>query len=322
MLPFIHRTIEEYCPNLEELTLADLFAGTGIVARSFRGKVRSVIANDLELYSKIIASAYLCTEVPDDIPERIHELNALPGYNGFIYEEYSEGGRAGRQYFSRDNGRRIDAVRQRISQWKSGRDISDNTETILLAALLEAADKIANVASVYGAFLKKIKASAQKLLTLNIPIIPADNTETTVWQEDTNMLIREISGDILYLDPPYNTRQYGANYHLLNTIARYDEFVPGGITGLPPYTRSAYCSRSNVAEVFEDLIRNAQFRYIFLSYNNEGLLPPQIIRHIMSAYGSYTIHHTEYQRFKADKTSARNHKANSTTEFIHVLVKP
>ena len=142
-----------------------------------------------------------------------------------------------------------------------------------------------------------------------------------MFNEDSNTLITKISGDILYLDPPYNHREYGANYHLLNTIAKYDTFDPQGKTGLRPYHKSNYCKRTKVVEAFDGLIKNAQFRYIFLSYNNEGLMSLKQIRDIMQKYGKYDLQSTCYNRFKADKEENRNHKANITTEYIHILEK-
>lgn len=135
--------------------------------------------------------------------------------------------------------------------------------------------------------------------------------EHQIFNKNANELITEISGDILYLDPPYNSRQYGANYHLLNTIAEYKPFVPNGKTGLRDYYRSKYCSAHSVKEEFENLIKNAQFKYIFLSYNNEGLMSAYEIKKIMSEYGRYNLAQTEYQRFKAD----------STVEYVHILEK-
>ena len=117
--------------------------------------------------------------------------------------------------------------------------------------------------------------------------------------EYANDLIRRISGDVLYADPPYTGRQYGGDYHLLGTIARYDSFVPSGITGRREYKRSAWASNKTAEGQLDDLLKHAQFKYIFLSYNNEGLMPPDVIKGIMSKYGKYDVATTEYRRFKS-----------------------
>jgi adenine-specific DNA-methyltransferase len=187
--------------------------------------------------------------------------------------------------------------------------------------LLESADKVANTASVYAAFLKHLKASAQKRMVLTAAEYDFNENEHAVFCEDSNALIKKIEGDILYLDPPYNGRQYGANYHLLNTIALYDDFAPHGRTGLRNYGRSKYCQHGNVAQEFEDLIKNARFRYIFLSYNNEGIMSSDAVRRIMQKYGRYELAAQEYQRFKADKDTNRSHKAEKTIEYLHILEK-
>ena len=96
-------------------------------------------------------------------------------------------------------------------------------------------------------------------------------------------------------------------------------FIPKGITGLREYNRSSYCRKAEVHNSFEDLIKNANFQYIFLSYNNEGLMSENEVKNIMSKYGKYNIVKKEYQRFKADKN--RKHKANSTYEYLHILKK-
>lgn len=133
-----------------------------------------------------------------------------------------------------------------IREWRTAGQIDDNTYYFLLASLLESADKVANTASVYCAYLKHIKKSAQKPLVLSPAKFTPTSNKHLLFHQDANELISTISGDILYLDPPYNQRQYGANYHLLNTIAKYDQFVPKGKTGLRSYQKSAYCKSSEV----------------------------------------------------------------------------
>ena len=307
--------------NLSEKVFCDLFAGTGIVGRNFKIEVKQVISNDIEYYSFVLNRNYIENHTPFEYQHLIDELNELHGDKGFVFEEYSENGKAQRQYFSENNGKKIDAIRQKIESWKKENHITDDQYYFLLASLLESADKVANTASVYGAFLKQIKKTAQKEMIIEPAVFETNEQVHKVYNTDSNELIKKISGDILYLDPPYNARQYGANYHLLNTIAKYDLFSPKGKTGLRTYEKSTFCSKNSVAKSFEELIKNAQFKYIFLSYNNEGLMSDKEIKSIMPKYGKYDLVTTAYQRFKADKEESRNHKANATTEYLHILEK-
>jgi len=309
--------------DLSDTVFCDIFAGTGIVGRNFKACVKRVIANDCEYYSYVLNKNYIenHTEIADK-QIFIDELNNLSLIdNGFIFKNYCVGGGTERQYFSDCNGKKIDTIRQKIEKWKSKNKISSNLYFFLLASLLECADKVANTASVYGAYLKHLKKSAQKELILQPAIYELNDNEHLVFNTDSHILISQIEGDILYLDPPYNARQYGANYHLLNTIAKYDEFIPKGKTGMREYKKSNYCSSAKVCIEFENLIKNAQFQYIFLSYNNEGLMSVVDVRKIMQKYGKYDLAETDYQRFKADKTENRNHKADKTKEYLHILEK-
>ena len=319
---FLPDVINNVCGNdLSDMVFCDIFAGTGIVGRTFKSKVGKVISNDVEYYSYVLNKNYI--ENHREIANKesyIDELNSLElTDNGFIYKNYCKGGNGERQYFSDENGKIIDAARTKIENWKNNGDISYSLYYYLLCSLLESADKVANTASVYGAYLKKLKKSAQKKLVIEGADFELNDNEHEVYREDANCLIKRISGDILYLDPPYNSRQYGANYHLLNTIAEYKVFQPKGKTGLRDYTRSKYCSASSVTKEFEELIKNADFKYIFLSYNNEGLMDVEDIRQIMSGCGKYDLAQTAYQRFKAD--SNRVNKADSTVEYLHILIK-
>jgi len=324
LLPFLHKVIGDVAgKDLSDKVFCDIFAGTGIVGRSFKTLVHRVIANDMEYYSFVLNKNYIENHSEIEGKEAfLQELNSLPlGQGGFIFNNYCLGGGTGRQYFSDNNGKKIDTVRTTLESWRNTGKIGENLYFFLLCSLLESADKVANTASVYGAFLKKLKKSAAKEMTLQPALFEVNNNSHKVYCEDANSLIKRISGDILYLDPPYNARQYGANYHLLNTIAEYKNFSPIGKTGLREYTKSKYCSSRTIKEEFEDLIRNAQFRYIFLSYNNEGLMSPGDIRSIMSRYGHYNLETKEYSRFKADKDERRNIKADSTVEYLHILEK-
>ena len=322
---FIIQSIEaKVGTDLKDKVFAEIFGGTGIVARRLKERVKTVLVNDVEPYSFTLLRNYIGNHKAIEWTNLLTELNETKLENvkeGFIYQHYCLGSGSERQYFSDENGQKIDAIRQKIEEWLKTKKIGENEYYFLLASLLEAADKVANTASVYGAFLKHLKKTAQKTLVLKPALFPETTQTHSVYQKDANELIQEIEGDILYLDPPYNARQYGANYHLLNTIALYDDFVPKGKTGLREYERSVYCQRRKVAEAFEFLIQHSQFQYIFVSYNNEGLMTLHEIRAIMEKYGHYDLMTQNYQRFKADKDGNRNHKAASTVEHLHILEK-
>jgi adenine-specific DNA-methyltransferase len=309
--------------NLDDKIFCDLFAGTGVVGRTFKNRVKKVISNDLEYYSFVLNKNYIENNKPINNKDKlIEELNNLSlRSDGFIYNNYCLGSSSNRQYFTDSNGKKIDTIRKKIEEWKESKYIDSSTYYFLLASLIESADKVANTASVYGSFLKNIKKTANQDLVIESSDFVMTNHKNQVFNQDSNELIKNISGDILYLDPPYNERQYSLNYHILNTITKYKNFSPKGKAGVPNYNRSKYCSRIYIQNTFEELIKNAKFKYIFLSYNNEGLIKEKTIKNIMIKYGKYQLIKKSYKRFKADKTENRNHKANSTFEYLHVLIK-
>lgn len=246
-------------------------------------------------------------------------MNNLKPVKSKIFINYAPSGGNERQYFSELNAMKIDAIRSKIEEWKNEDFINEEEYFFLLASLLESADKVANTASVYGAYLKHIKKSAQKELILKSAEFEINENKHDIFNEDANTLIKKIKGDILYLDPPYNSREYGANYHLLNTIALYDDFTPKGKTGLREYKKSNWCKKDKVYKELETLIKNANFKFIFLSYNDEGLLSLKQIKEIFEKYGKYDLKSKTYKRFKADNN--RLSKKDDTTEYLHILIK-
>ena len=309
--------------DISDKIFCDMFAGTGVVGRTLKKDVKRVISNDLEYYSFVLNKNYIENHKTIENKDKyIEELNNLPLIeSGFIYQNYCMGSGSNRQYFSNHNGKKIDTIRTKIEEWKSSNKISSELYYFLLTSLIESADKVANTASVYGAFLKHIKASAKKELILEPAYFIENSNSHQVFNQDSNILIKNIKGDILYLDPPYNQRQYSAYYHILNTIAKYDNFVPKGVTGLREYNRSNYCIKREVHKSFEELIKNAKFEYIFLSYNNEGLMSVDDIEDIMSSYGKYSLVQKKYQRFKSDSNKNRKHKNIDTFEYLHIVRK-
>lgn len=323
LMGFLTDTITQVVgTKTEGKVFADLFAGTGAVGTEFKKRGYRVLANDIQYYSYVL-NRHLIGNVPPLEATIVDELNQLAGTEGFIYKNYCAGSGSGRQYFTDENGKKCDAIRIHLEELKRSGEIDEAQYYYLLASLINSIDKYANTASVYGAFLKKVKKSAAKEFELELlPIIPGDK-ESKAYNDNISNIITTIGGDILYMDPPYNTRQYCTNYHVLETIARYDNPIVKGKTGLRDYTeqKSAFCSKRTVVEAFDEVLRNAEFNYIFLSYNNEGLMDFNTIRKTMEKYGEYQQFSTDYKRFKADVDENRNYSSDKTTEYLHCLIK-
>ena len=340
LLKFIRENIAKHVetPGI----FCDAFTGTGAVAADFKAYSWQVIAGDIQEYSVVrLQHLLLNNEEPsfkkllsEDFPDAetpgervLLYLDRLPGMKGFVYNNYSSGGTAGeeyvRNYFTDSNAMRCDAIRECIETWDLAGLLSEGERAYLLASLLESVDQRANTASVYGAFLKSTKASAAKDLELKpLSIIPG-NKKNVVEKRDANDLVASTSGDVLYLDPPYNRRQYASNYHLLETIALNDSPMIKGKTGLRDWKqqKSPWCSHKTVLPAFEEIIEKADYSLIALSYNDEGIMSLEEVEKIMKAHGKYTLYTKKYSRFRADRAEARNHKKDFVYEYLHVLEK-
>jgi len=334
LLPFIEQVFREVRDG-SETTLCDIFAGTGAVGRHFKRLGLRVIANDFQHYAYALNKAYLEINHPPafirlrhefaeafealneeaPIPRALAFAGGLRGRRGFITKHYSPAG--GRLYYTEANAKRADAIRQSLDEWRERQWINDEEYFYLLCSLLEAIDHVANTASVYGAYLKQFKSSALRPLTLKPPELSNHVTGCRAHRRDANELIREIECDVLYLDPPYNHRQYGANYHVLETIAAYDNPSLRGVTGMRDYPRSRYCQPKAAAEALDDLVRNARTKHILMSYNDEGLLGLDEVWRILSLRGRPKMFEQEYTRFKAD--NGREYKRDSTIEYLHYV---
>lgn len=304
--------------KLSDCSFFDLFAGTGAVGNFFHNKVKCIGYNDREYYSYILNSAFYSEVGERQYQSTLDELNQLEGVEGFIFQEYSESGTAGRLYFSAKNGKKIDAMRLHIEQLFQSCKINEDFYTLLIATLLVATDKIANIASVYCAYLKKLKKTAMGQIELT-PIERAlKQVEHKIHRADSNDLIKNINGEILYLDPPYNGREYGSYYHLLNTLSLYNtEFQPKGKTGMRSYETSRFCLKKEAVKALFEMLQVADFKHIFLSYNNQGFISASRIEEMMKDLGQYRCSSIKYPRFK----SHRNTPKSSTEEFLHHLIK-
>ena len=235
-----------------------MFCGTGIVTymASRLGIFSKVIANDIMYYSYIMAKAMLCKKI-----EPISLIDKVPiGYEGsFITKNYSSKiDDKEANYFTYENAKRIDWIREQIDLIQD-----EDTKSYLLSSLLSASDKVANTASVYGAFLKKFKASALKDLDFIIPPVHIPDSERQVYNLSVEDFPENEHIDLLYLDPPYNCRGYDSNYHILETIALNDCPQIRGKTKLRVNgKKSNFCSKSKCKKIIGKIIekRSASYR--------------------------------------------------------------
>ena len=323
----------------------DLFAGTHSVAAHFKGLGFQIVSNDLLYLAYVFGRALIQnSEQPkfsglknlpsnllggmDAYLKALNYLNQLDGTSdGFIYNTYCPGGENvyNRQYLSDSNGQKIDAVRQQIEAWRRNGTITEDEYYTLLLSVLEAVSKVTNISGTYGAYLKDWDARTYKDLRLE-PFSPiASDKEHAVYQADANRLIERIDCDILYIDPPYNSRQYIANYHLLETIARYDSPPVHGKTGMRSYSeaeKSAFCSKGACLSAFEALIARARAKHIVVSYNSEGIMSEAEILEVLSQKGEMPVLiPIDYRRFKSNSNGAYKKKTGVQENLFYVQTK-
>ncbi len=347
LLPYIEDLV--WKNTSQKGIFCDLFAGTHSVAAHFKKLGFQIISNDLLCLAYVFGRALIqnntdptftkLTTLPKVSPSSLFDgmetylkvlsyLNRLDGISdGFIFNAYCPGGgnEYDRQYVSDENGQKIDAVRQQIEVWRRDNLITEDEYYSLLLSLLEAVSKVTNISGTYGAYLKDWDARTYKELTLE-PILPIpSNKEHAVYQQDANCLIEQIECDILYIDPPYNARQYITNYHLLETIARYDNPAVYGKTGLRKYSqaeKSLYCSQAECLHAFAALISRAKAKHIIVSYNSEGIMGDAEIQDVLRERGEMPkLIPIDYRRYKSNSIGRFNNKKNVSEYLFYVQTK-
>lgn len=322
LCPILTDIITSEIQDLKSLSFLDMFAGTGTIGFRFQELANNCSANDLEYYSFIINSALLKCTYSTKLQEIIEECNILEGIDGLIYLNYSENESCERMFFTAENARKCDAIRVFIEDLLKSNTINQNEYYFLLASLIVSIDKVANTSCVYGAYLKEYKKSSLKTMTI-IPI----HTQTHINCEKNivfNMPAEELSQqdiyhDVVYMDPPYNQRQYSANYGPLNYIAHYDKsIVLKGKTGtLDGYNKSNFCSKVKVYDSFKTILDNIKCKYIFISYNNEGLLRYDELVKLLGSYGELKLYKIQYKKFKAQQ----NVSGDTVYEYLWFINK-
>jgi len=313
MLDNIISVIGEYASTIN--TVADIFSGSGVVSAIFKKQGFEVISNDIMYFSYILNRGSICLNNKPTfenliIRNPIEYLNNLEIQDTdlyikqcFIYNNYSPSEACDRMYFQNKNAIKIDIIRLTIENWYKKNLLSDDEYFYLLASLISAVPYVSNITGIYAAYLKTWDVRTYNDLILkDIEIVESSKTHSA-FNMDANELVRNISPDLVYIDPPYNERQYLPNYHVLDTVAKYDYPEIKGVTGMRDYSKekSKYCRKTEAKATFDDLIKNTNSSYILVSYNNEGLLSTAELTEILQKYartGTFKLFEYNYRRYK------------------------
>lgn len=291
--------IEDFIKNnkIEGEIFCDMFSGSSSVGDFFK-KDYKIIANDFLKFSSDIAKAKLLNPKEPDfrVFKKKYKKSPFEYFNNSKYEyeksffvtsNYSP--KSGRQYLSEENAIRIDGIRIDIEEFYKNKVLNEKEYFFLLGSLLESTMAFSNTTGTYEAFLKKWDNRSVKnfvLSPIKINEYRAINKKNKIYNEDANSLIRKISGDILYIDPPYTVTEYSSAYHVLETISRYDFPEVSGVTGrrVNNNKKSMYTRKNQAIIAFEDLIRQSNFKHIIISYSNESLIVLGDLKKMLASY--------------------------------------
>lgn len=313
-------------------TFCDLFAGSSSVADHFKDRYK-ILANDLLTSSYVFAKAKLSN---GNIPS-FNTFKAKYGTDPFTYftnkeYDYSDdhfiwknySPKGGRQFFTEEIANKIDGIRIEIQELKESLVITENEYYFLLASLLESVMGLSNTTGTYEAFLKQWDKRAFKkfeLLPLEMNCCELYSTENVVYNMDSNVLIKQLVGDILYLDTPYTITDYNSAYHLLETIVKYDMPEIRGVTGrrVKKAEKSKYSIQNKVAEAYDDLIKNANFEHIIISYSTQSLLSVEELVDIIKKYasGEVTIKYYPFREYKNIRSSQKGDNLQEVLIYFH-----
>ena len=186
--------------------------------------------------------------------------------------------------------------------------------------MIETIGFYSNIAGVYAAFRKTWDFRALRPLELRTIQFVDNHQKNIVYNDDSMNLLDKIDVDVLYLDPPYNERQYAPNYHILETIAKYDEPKLRGVTGMRDYSsqKSRFCNTITALEDLNKIAKEAKYKFLVLSYNSEGIMPSEKILDTLKQYGTVKLEQFEYARFKSNNNGLARIK-KTVFEQLYIL---
>ena len=335
--------IQKIVPEGE--TVCDLMCGTGSISLELRKKGYKVLSTDVMSQAchitkvkvllrqaplfrnikkeKTVTGQTLLTE-QSGYETVIQILNNLAPKKGYFWKEFSpegkpENGEEPRKYFSADNAKKIDASREFIKKLKQKNMISEIEHSLLIHDLIVSVNDAANIAGTYGHYLSKFVPRALQPLKFYPTKFERGGKFTShkIINGHAEKMAKKMDAYLCYIDPPYMKRQYAANYHLLETIAKGDEPIAAGKSGLRPWRDqySDFCSKVKIRDAFEKIFTSMKCDRFLISYSSEGLLSKNELYEFLQKFGKVSIREFSNKRFKS-----RNEKADKKiTEYLFYL---
>ena len=278
------------------VTALDLFTGTTRVAREFKHRGLAVTAADIASYSKVLADCYIATDARtldgSALNDALRHLSSLPGRDGYFTETFCIQSR----FFQPKNGARVDAVRDCIESDYAGTDLYP----VLLTSLMLAADRVDSTTGVQMAYLKQWAARAHQDLELRPPELLPGKGEAVLG--DAAELVGQLSAtDLAYLDPPYNQHRYFTNYHIWETLVRWDAPEPYGIArkridARDQATKSVFNQKREMPRALRSVIEHTRATMVVVSYNNESWVSPQDMMATLAGAGHDEVRMLAFDR--------------------------
>lgn len=292
----------------------DLFSGTARVGHALKREGLRVTANDHLAYAATLARCYVEADA-DRVRGRaealLAELAALPGRPGYFTETFCERSR----YVHPRNGERIDAIRERIESLA----LEEPLRSVVLVALMEAADRVDSTTGVQMAYLKAWAPRAHNPLELRLPaVLPGAGRAL---HRDAEAAAAEVEADLAYLDPPYNQHRYAGNYHVWESLVRWDKPEVYGVAckreDVRAY-RSEFNSRAQILPALGRVVDALRCRWILVSFSNEGFVAREDMEALLARRGHVETVTVEFPRYVGAKIGIYNPSGEKVGRVSHV----
>lgn len=311
-------------------TVADLMCGTASVSLALRTSGYNVIASDLMTFAFQHATVRLTLDSPPSFSKLggsyfrvLDRLQSLKPIKGLMVREYSPAGKpaAGcppRMYLSEGNAGLIDAMNRQVNEWKAQGLLTHQEDCLLRHDLVLATNRVANIAGTYGHYRSKWSNGSLSGLVLSpSEFVWGFSTDHVVMQGPAESISQNLTADLCYLDPPYMKRQYAANYHLIETIARGDDPEAIGVSGLRPWRDqySDFCSKIKIRDAFSKIIRGMNCSTFLVSYSEDGLLSREEMLALLELFGNVELLEYSVSRFRSNNSPL----GRTMSEFLFTL---